>query len=180
VFYATPGTESFQQCRDRGLLPVAELALQRSSSFPVETADFSRLDLVTLFRICRSLNFLKARLDAQPSGPKEYALEDLLFCPILPERLPQAGECYYFPSKLDETQIGCWLARAFLLQRQFLGLQLRQREPARVTYAAFCEETSSEVINLFLESAEGRLLCGVKNHFAVTRLVHDLKPAEAN
>ncbi|NUO80919.1 B12-binding domain-containing radical SAM protein, partial [candidate division KSB1 bacterium] len=51
VFYATPGTESFQQCVARGLLPSRELALQRSTCFPVETENFSRLDLVTLFRI---------------------------------------------------------------------------------------------------------------------------------
>lgn len=170
VFYATPGTESFQHCLDRGLLPSDELALQRSTCFPVETENFSRRDLVTLFRICRLLNFLKARLDAQPPGPQEYALEDLLFCPLLPGSPPQAGRLYRFPRKLDAIQAGCWLAGAFLQQRQFLGLRLRRREPAGVTYEAFAEEASPAVINLFLEKAEGRMFHGVKNHFAVSQL----------
>ena len=65
VFYATPGTESFEQCRARGLLASTELALQRSTCFAVETENFSRLDLVTLFRLCRWLNFIKSRLDVQ-------------------------------------------------------------------------------------------------------------------
>ena len=66
VFYATPGTESYRQCLERGLLTSPELAFQRSTCFPVETPHFTRLDLVTLFRLCRVLNFVKARLDAQP------------------------------------------------------------------------------------------------------------------
>ncbi|MDZ7343923.1 MAG: B12-binding domain-containing radical SAM protein, partial [candidate division KSB1 bacterium] len=66
VFYATPGTESYKRCLERGLLSSSELALQRSSCFPVETPQFSRLDLVTLFRLCRFINFIKSRLDAQP------------------------------------------------------------------------------------------------------------------
>src|SRR5262245_65488347 len=77
VFYATPGTESFRQCLERGLLTSPELALQRSTCFAVETAHFTRLDLVTLFRLCRVLNFVKARLDAQPGGAGAYAWDDL-------------------------------------------------------------------------------------------------------
>jgi len=57
VFYATPGTESYGQCLERGWLTSPELALQRSTCFPVETPHFSRLDLVTLFRLCRVLNW---------------------------------------------------------------------------------------------------------------------------
>ena len=34
VFYATPGTESYRECLERGLLTSPELALQRSTCFP--------------------------------------------------------------------------------------------------------------------------------------------------
>ena len=170
VFYATPGTESFQYCRDRGFIASPELALQRSTCFPVETPNFSRLQLVTLFRICRLLNFLKARLDAQPPGPEEHALEHLLISPLLPELVPQGGTSYAFPQKLDETQIGCWLARAFLQEGKFLALLLRRRTPDLVVYQACCEEAAPEVVELFFESAQGKMIAGVKNHFAVTRL----------
>src|SRR5262249_53635957 len=90
VFYATPGTESYRQCLERGLLTSPELALQRSTCFPVETSSFARRDLVTLFRLCRVLNFIKARLDAQPDGAGEgrYA----------PSAHAVAGEGRYAPS----------------------------------------------------------------------------------
>ncbi|MGH7492852.1 MAG: B12-binding domain-containing radical SAM protein [bacterium] len=169
VFYATPGTASFQQCLAQGLLPSLELALQRSTCFPVETQNFSRLDLVTLFRICRLLNFIKARLDEQFLS-EECAMAELLHAAFLPAETPQQGRLYSFPRKLSETETGCWLAQAFLQQKQFLGLQLRRREDECVTYEAFSEEASTHIINLFFEKAKGKMLFGVKNHFAATRL----------
>src|SRR5262249_6205272 len=71
VFYATPGRGSYPQRLGGGLLSPPDLPLQRSPCFPVETPHFTRLDLVTLFRLCRVLNFVKASLDAQPGGARE-------------------------------------------------------------------------------------------------------------
>lgn len=195
VFYATPGTESFAQCRARDLLTSDELALQRSTCFPVETANFSRLDLVTLFRLCRWLNFIKSRLDAHATphnhspleggisfdDAREVALasineetalsfDELLSCSILPRDAPRANERYHFPRKLSEAEIGAWLARALFHQKNFYGMRLVQREPERVTYQVYEEEASARVLNLFFEKAEGKSVFGVKNHFAFTQL----------
>ena len=174
VFYATPGTESYRQCLERGLLPSAELALQRSTCFPVETPQFSRRDLVTLFKLTRFLNFLKSRLDAQPTGAREYALEELLASPNIPDFTPQAGEIYTFSQKLTETEIGCWLTRALLHEESLLGMKLIRREKSRLIYEVYAEEVSQRVTKLFLKKAAGKLIHGVKNVFADTRLIGQL------
>jgi len=180
VFYATPGTESYRQCRERGLLPSSELALQRSTCFPVETKHFSRRDLVTLFQLTRFLNFIKSRLDAQPSGAA-FMLRDLLSSPHLPDFTPQAGETYTFSHKLTEAEIGSWLTRALLDESRLLGMRLLRRENERVVYQVYEEESSPPVIESFLEKAEGKMVYGVKNHFAFIRLFRknfELKSAE--
>ena len=170
VFYATPGTESYRQCEARGLIASPELALQRSSCFPVETLNFSRSDLVTLFRLCRVLNFIKSRLDAQPFSEGERDLEELISFPSLPAKIPQAGELYHFPRKLSEAEIGGWLLRAFLCEGNLLGMRLARRERERVVYEVQEEESSSLVIELFYKRAEGGKVYGVKNAHAFARL----------
>ena len=173
VFYATPGTESYRQCLERGLLPSAELALQRSTCFPVETKNFSRRDLVTLFQLTRFLNFIKSRLDAQ-AVTGEFALDELLASPHIPEFVPQAGEIYRFSNKLTETEIGSWLARAVLNEGNLLGMKLLRREKEKLVYEVYKEETSPRIIQLFQKKAAGKLIYGVKNGFACTRLMGKL------
>ncbi len=170
VFYATPGTESYRQCLERGLLPSPELALQRSTCFPVATPNFSRRDLVTLFRIARFLNFIKSRLDAQPCGIGEFDLEELLAAPNIPDFIPQADATYTFSCKLTEAEIGGWLARALLSEERLLGIRLVRREKEKVVYQVYEEEASPQVTRLFLEKAMAREVCGVKHAKAITLL----------
>jgi radical SAM superfamily enzyme YgiQ (UPF0313 family) len=172
VFYATPGTESFQQCLERGLLPSPELALQRSTCFPVETPQFSRRDLATLFQLTRFLNFVKALLDARGMETTEVPLAELLRSPHLPDVAPQSAKLYTLAHKLGETDAGKWLARALLCHERMLGLQLVRRTPDGAIYRVFEEEASPHVLRLFLEKAEGKKIYGVKNHHAFTRLLH--------
>ncbi len=174
VFYATPGTESYRQCLERGLFPSPELALQRSTCFPVETSQFSRRDLVTLFRMTRFLNFIKSRLDAQPHSMGEFDLEALLASPNVPDFVPQAGATYTFSGKLAEAEIGGWLAQALLSEERLLGIRLVRREKEKAVYRVYEEEASPQVIKLFMEKAVGRLIHGVKNHFAFTQLLRNL------
>jgi radical SAM superfamily enzyme YgiQ (UPF0313 family) len=174
VFYATPGTESCRQCLERGLLPSHEFALQRSTCFPVETPNFSRRDLVTLFRITRFLNFIKSRLDAQSHIIGEFDLEELLASPNISDFVPQAGATYAFSCKLTEAEIGGWLARALLREERLLGIRLVRREKEKVVYQVYEEEASPHVVRFFLEKAVGKLIYGVKNHFAFTKLFCNL------
>jgi len=170
VFYATPGTESYRQCLERSLLTSLELAFQRSTCFPVETSHFTRLDLVTLFRLCRVLNFVKARLDAQPGGAGEYAWDDLAAIPHLLPSLPRPDTLYHVPRKLTTTEIGDWLLRAFLQESHIFGLQFVRRDAAQVTYRVYEEASSAFVIEAFRKQAAGRAVYGVKQPRARTRL----------
>jgi hypothetical protein len=170
VFYATPGTESYRQCLERGLLPSPELALQRSTCFPVETPQFSRRDLVTLFRITRFLNFIKSRLDAQPRSMGEFDLDELLASPNIPDFIPQAGAAYIFSYKLTEAEIGAWLARALLHEGHLLGMRLMRREEEKAVYQVYEEEAAPRVTRRFLEKAMSREVRGVKHARAGTRL----------
>lgn len=61
VFYPAPGSRDFERCRQLGILP-ADLNLWRSSALPLDHTT-SRLQTVTLMRLARLLNFIKARLD---------------------------------------------------------------------------------------------------------------------
>ena len=170
VFYATPGTESYRQCLERGLLTSPELALQRSTCFAVETPHFTRLDLVTLFRLCRVLNFVKARLDAQPGGAGEYAWDDLAALPSLLPSLPRIDTLYHVPRKLTSAEIGDWLLRAFLQAGHIFGLQVVRRDAAQVTYRVYEEASSACVIEAFCKQAAGKTVYGVKQPGAWTRL----------
>jgi radical SAM superfamily enzyme YgiQ (UPF0313 family) len=174
VFYATPGTESYRQCLERGLLTSPELALQRSTCFPVETPHVSRLDLVTLFRLCRVLNFIKARLDAQPGGVGEYAWENLAAIPSLLPDLPRLNTLYHVPRKLTAVEIGGWLLRAFLHTGQILGLHLVRRDATRVAYRVYEEVSSASVLEAFRKQAAGRDVYGVKQPHAWARLLYSV------
>ena len=62
IYYPTPGTPLFERCREEGILPL-QPSQWRSSAFPVETKEFSRIDLMTLFRLTRTINFVKGKID---------------------------------------------------------------------------------------------------------------------
>jgi radical SAM superfamily enzyme YgiQ (UPF0313 family) len=62
IYYPTPGTPLYKRCRREGVLPLHP-SQWRSSALPIETKDFNRLDIVTLFRLARTINFVKGKMD---------------------------------------------------------------------------------------------------------------------
>ncbi|HOD37607.1 MAG TPA: radical SAM protein [Candidatus Marinimicrobia bacterium] len=62
LFYLVPGTASFQQFSRLGLIPSSVLCY-RSSFYPVDSKECSRVAAMTLFRICRILNFMREVID---------------------------------------------------------------------------------------------------------------------
>jgi hypothetical protein len=116
------------------------------------------------------LNFLKARLDAQPDGAGEYAWETLAALPSLLPSLPRTDTLYHVPRKLTAAEIGGWLLRAFLQEGYTFGLQLVRRDATQVTYRVYEEASSALVIEAFRKQAAGRAVYGVKQPRAWTRL----------
>ena len=61
IFYPAPGALDFKKCRNLGILPPS-FALMRSSAIPIDHTT-TRLNAVTLLRLGRILNYMKALLD---------------------------------------------------------------------------------------------------------------------
>jgi tRNA A37 methylthiotransferase MiaB len=64
IYYPTPGTPLFERCKQDNILPPHQCQW-RSSAFPIETKEFNRLDLLTLFRLARVINFIKGKMDGK-------------------------------------------------------------------------------------------------------------------
>jgi anaerobic magnesium-protoporphyrin IX monomethyl ester cyclase len=61
VFYPAPGSRDYDECRRLGILPDSFVQM-RSSAFPLDHTT-SRVQAVTLMRLCRILNFMKHLAD---------------------------------------------------------------------------------------------------------------------
>lgn len=62
LFYLVPGTATFRLCAELGQIPSSALCY-RSAFFPVESKGCDRTAAMTLFRICRILNFMREVID---------------------------------------------------------------------------------------------------------------------
>jgi radical SAM superfamily enzyme YgiQ (UPF0313 family) len=76
IFYPSPGSDDYEWCRNRHLLP-DQLSLLRATAMPLEDHT-SRLEAVTLLRLGRVLNFMKLLIDhgkglPQPGAPEKLA-----------------------------------------------------------------------------------------------------------
>jgi hypothetical protein len=61
IFYPAPGSRDYDLCRNLTILP-AHFSQMRSTAFPLDHTT-SRVQAVTLLRLCRILNYLKHRVD---------------------------------------------------------------------------------------------------------------------
>lgn len=98
VFYPPPGSVTFQNCVEKGYISGKDFTRYRSSALPVETENFSRRDLVTLFRIVRAVNFLKYILEEKLQSGE--TISDYLAGGLHP------NENIVFPQKLYRDEIG--------------------------------------------------------------------------
>ena len=103
VFYPAPGSADYERCRSLGLLP-GSFAGMRATALPIDQRT-SRTDAVTLLRLGRLLNFIKAlEIDG------------------IPIPLPAPVERRLAPS-LDRLQVGLRLLAAFLWDGGIRGFE---------------------------------------------------------
>lgn len=151
IYYPSPGTALFETCRKEGILPPF-VSQWRSSAFPIETADFTRLDLTTLLRLVRTVNFIKAQMDGK-AVPEGTSLKDL--CRLLREKTEIGNEPGNFPpdSREDQSQYNrqgtAWreLILRLLTERAFFCLQ----KAADGGMIAARVAQSQKVIDCFME-----------------------------
>ncbi|MGA2515515.1 MAG: radical SAM protein [Thermodesulfobacteriota bacterium] len=140
VYYPTPGTPLFERCKRDDLLP-PHRCQWRSSAFPIETKEFSRIDLLTLFRLSRVINFIKGKMDGKE----------------LEEGLTWKGLCRVLEKKVevkDEAMIWVDLLLLFESDRSFFGL--RRDSGGRISISKV--ESSRKVLDCFFEKAWQKLI----------------------
>ncbi len=132
VYYPTPGTPLFEECEKKGILPPG-LSQWRSSAFPIETKEFGRQDLVTLFRLARCINFIKGKIDRRE-------LDEGIQWGELPVTLREKGK----------AKGGSWIDLLLLLfnERSFFGLK---KDSGGVSFVK--EGSSKKVLDYFFEKA---------------------------
>jgi radical SAM superfamily enzyme YgiQ (UPF0313 family) len=116
IFYPTPGTNVYEELYGRNPLPAPEYPALRSSLFPVETSEFSRLDLITLLKLSRWINFAKKVI------------------------LPETGKQKLSLDELKEKAVNRWLPEDFKDSNQKV-LSLSRQEPLTLilqSIAAYC------------------------------------------
>lgn len=153
IYYPTPGTPLFERCKREGWLP-PHPSQWRSSAFPIETRDFNRLDLVTLFRLTRVINFIKGRMDRGElvEGTTWRGLSQ-----ILEERAAVKGEvkpvrpCAIGHAPCNENPDVAWKALLWpvFTERAFFSLR-KETDGSRVLTK---EKSSRKVLDYFFEKA---------------------------
>jgi len=151
IYYPTPGTSLFGRCREDGILP-SHLSQWRSSAVPIETKEFNRLDIITLFRLARVVNFIKGKVDKGELS-EGVTLKDLSQIMKDKTKIKVENEVK-FNSPFDESDNVTWVNLLLLLfeKRAFFGL----RRDTERRLSIFKEETSKRVLDYFFEKAWDR------------------------
>lgn len=139
VYYPTPGTPLFHQCQKANIFPFS-FSQWRSSALPIETNEFNRLDMVTLLRLTRVINFLKAKMD---KGDLEEGITwDDLFLRL--------------EDKIEKSE-PCWEDLILMLLRKKSFFSLRKIPSGE--FSMIQEKSSRKVLESFLaRSRNARIL----------------------
>jgi anaerobic magnesium-protoporphyrin IX monomethyl ester cyclase len=158
IFYPSPGTEVYQEMEKNGYVFSADFSMLRSSLFPVETEGFLRLDLVTLLRLARWVNFIKQLLLA------DINIEQLNNTAVLnwhPKDVPLCrkndSKMYYLTVKepLKMVDAGKILSSFFLQTKNFFGIRrIRAANKDLYTYQLFPYKTSQSVMDILFNSKD--------------------------
>jgi radical SAM superfamily enzyme YgiQ (UPF0313 family) len=145
IYYPTPGTPLFDRCKAEGVLPLHP-SQWRSSAFPIETGDFNRTDLVTLFRLTRAINFVKGRMD-RTELDEGVTWEGLL--EGLKDRFKAEVQVQGETLSADDPSAWRWLLWLLHEERSFFGLK---KGPGGRPII-FKEKSSKKVLDSFFEKA---------------------------
>jgi radical SAM superfamily enzyme YgiQ (UPF0313 family) len=141
IYYPTPGTPLFERCKRGDLLP-PHRCQWRSSAFPIETKEFNRIDLVTLFRLARVINFIKGKMDGKEleEGLTWKGLYRVLEKKVKPETEDKVK---------DEAMT--WVDLLLLLKKERSFFGLRKDSGGRISISRM--ESSRKVLDCFFEKA---------------------------
>ena len=140
IFYPVPGTPLFEEYSGNGLFSPDDLVKLRGNAFPIETEEFSKTDIFTLFYLARILNFIKylnkssqeIELDAKNINIKNYQFSSA--------------------NKLKENETGLILLDLFFKEREIFGIKLIKKNNSTFSYELYKEKCSKRVLTEFFFS----------------------------
>jgi radical SAM superfamily enzyme YgiQ (UPF0313 family) len=151
VYYPTPGTPLFERCKKEGILP-SHLSQWRSSAFPLETKEFNRLDLLTLFRLARAINFIKGKMD-------EKELDEGI---TWRELLQVLNERRKVKDKVEvKDNATTWIDLLLLLFDERSFYSLRKDDGGKILVVN--EKSSNKVLGYFFDKAWGSPILKSRN-----------------
>jgi len=156
IYYPTPGTPLHERCKRDGILP-SHPSQWRSSALPIETRDFNRFDIITLFRLARTINFIKGKMDKGELS-EGVTLKEL--SQIMKDKAQVKAEIkdkvkvedeVKFCTQCDKDEAITWIDLVLLLFKEKSFFSLR-RDPGGRT-SIFREASSKKVLDYFFEKA---------------------------
>jgi hypothetical protein len=149
VYYPTPGTPLFERCNKEDILPRHPVQW-RSSAFPIETKEFNRLDLLTLFRLARVINFIKGKMDEKEL--EEGMTWKELFQVLKKKVKVEVEDEIEYKGKLEDKDKEITWRKLLLMifdERSFFSL----RKDSGRKISVEKEKSSKKVLDCFLERA---------------------------
>ena len=152
IYYPTPGTNLFKKCKEVGILP-SHSSQWRSSALPIETKEFNRLDIVTLLRLARTINFIKRKIDKGElnEGITWKELSQIMKAKAKAETENKVEDEVKFYSTCNKSELITWVDLLLLLfnKRSFFGI----RKDFGKRTSVFKEKSSKKVFDCFFEKA---------------------------
>ncbi len=139
IFYPAPGSRDYEVCRKLAILP-AHFAQMRSTAFPLDHTT-TRVQAVTLLRLCRVLNYLKHRVDSGLAPPCPRPVPDT-DTPLDPG--------------LSRDAVSDKLVQWFLYDKNIRGVDQTGR--------VYVHKTDPDLCRAFAESVRNHPPVGVRSH----------------
>jgi radical SAM superfamily enzyme YgiQ (UPF0313 family) len=158
IFYPPPGSVTFENCVKQGYISGVDYSLYRSSAVPVETENFSRRDLITLFRLVRMINFIKHLIDKTATDNQNLA-------DYLSQKRLSSNSSLKLKRRLTQDEIGIMLIDQFFRQAKLRGLFLKERIKNNYEYEWLDYLVTDELIKRFLLRMSGKGIRGVSRPF---------------
>jgi radical SAM superfamily enzyme YgiQ (UPF0313 family) len=136
IFYPPPGSKTFINCVKNNYISGKDYSIYRSTAIPVETKNFSRKDLITLFRLIRFLNYHKQN----PKLSKEYLSKEKI------EKNKKTNSLFV-DRKFTQQEIGNLLTNELFTNKKFRGLCLEKRVDKSYRYQWLDYSISQNIVS---------------------------------
>ncbi|MBC8182353.1 B12-binding domain-containing radical SAM protein [candidate division KSB1 bacterium] len=148
IFYPPPGSKTFSNCVKNNLISGKDYSFYRSTAIPVETKNFSRKDLITLFRLVRLLNHLKSNPGLQKNGFAKDTTQK-----------PTSLTLNY---KLTQAEISSQLIDELFSNKKLRGLCLNKRVCKAYEYQWIDYSVSQNIVEDFLLQIKNIKIGGIE------------------